>query len=209
LGRASPCNVLLLGYSHFASYTHNPSEEVVRRLDGEVIGGCRLRGLSIPVSTRYVLGEVPRILESEDPTLALGLGLNPSVGLVVLEAASANILHYRAPDEEGARREAEPIDPEGPRVLAPTIDVVRAYKACSGRGLPVTIGVSIGAYLCNALAYILERWASRRGRLAGFLHLPPHTGLALRLGLPNYQSLDLIVESVRCIMEESLEALTR
>ena len=203
------CSVLLLGYSHFASYTHNPSEEVAGRLDGGVIRGCRVRGVSIPVSTRYVLEEVPRLLENEDPTLALGLGLNPRVNLVVLEAASANILHYRAPDEDGVRREAEPIDPEGPRVLAPTIDVVRAYRACRDRGLPVTIGVSIGTYLCNALAYTIERWASRRGRLGGFLHLPPHTTLALRLGLPSYQSLDLIVESVECVIEESLEALPR
>jgi pyroglutamyl-peptidase len=209
LDSTGSCRVLLLGYSHFAGYTHNPSEEVAERLDGELVRGCRVKGLSIPVSTRYVLEEVPRILESVDPTLALGLGLNPRASLVVLEAASANILHYRSPDEEGVRRDAELIDPEGPRVLAPTIDVARAYRGCKNRGLPVTIGVSIGTYLCNALAYTIERWASQRRRLGGFLHLPPHTTLALRLGLSNYQSLDLIVESVKCVVEESLKALPR
>ncbi|MDK2383449.1 MAG: pyroglutamyl-peptidase I, partial [Candidatus Korarchaeota archaeon] len=61
-----------------------------------------------------------------------------------------------------------------------------------------------GTYLCNAAGYLASLCSSRLRVPGGFLHLPPHTDLAMRLGLPHHRPLGEIVDTVRCVAEASL-----
>ena len=195
----------MLGYSSFGPYTHNPAEEIALGLNGSTIGGCKVIGVGLRVSASEVRGRVPRLLEEADPELALGVGLNPAASKPVLEAAAANLMHFEAPDMDGFKASVEPIDPDGPPVAHARLPIRRIHRECTGhRGLPLRVSVGIGSYLCNTLGYLVMRWASERGRLGGFLHVPPHSTLALRLGLGNSLPLHLMVELVECIIEESL-----
>lgn len=201
------CKVLVIGYTGFREYQWNPAEAVAERLNGRRLVGCIVESHVIPVSISAVRKVVPRLLESVDPAVALGVGLAPSARSVLLELAAANYAYFEVEDEGGYKTGGEEVEPGGPRVVYTTIPVEAVISKCkSGRGLPLRPNVTIGTYLCGALGYILMRWGIEVGRPAGFVHIPPDTDSAMKLGLSNYISLRDAVDSVECILEATLES---
>jgi len=197
-----PCRILVLGYSWFGPYTHNPAAEVAELLDGARLGGCSIHGEALRVSAGEVLSKVPRLLEELDPRAVVGLGLNPRATKVTLELAAVNILHSSTPDVDGRRYRLREIVGGGPLAVAAPAPIEAIYKHCNEeRLLPLQVGVSIGTYLCNTLAYLIYSWAQEKGRPAAFLHVPPHSSLAMRLGMPIHASLRDIVETTLCVIE--------
>lgn len=196
------CRILVVGYSGFREYQWNTAEAVAVRLHGLRVGGCSVESRVVPVSLKAVKSLVPGLLEELDPAAALGVGLAPSARSVLLELAAANYAYFEAPDEEGYRSPGEEVAPGGPRVVHTTLPVDSIVGECRrGRGLPVRPSVSIGTYLCGVLGYTLMKWGLEKGRPAGFIHVPPDTGLAMKLGLGNYLSIRDIVDSVKCVLE--------
>lgn len=199
------CRVLLLGFTGFREYQWNPAEEVAVRLDGSTVSGCTVNSRVVPVSLKTVRGLVPRLLGEAKPDMALGVGLAPSARSVLLELAAANHAFFDVGDEDGYRAGGEEVLPGGPPVAHTTIPVARVLRECrAARGLPLRPSVSIGTYLCGALGYTLMRWGMEEGRPAGFLHIPPDTGLAMKLGLPNHLSLRDTIDTVRCVIEATM-----
>jgi pyrrolidone-carboxylate peptidase len=195
-----------MGYTGFRKYQWNPAEAVAERLNGRRVAGCIVESHVMPVSLSALRKIVPKLLETVDPAMALGVGLAPSARSALLELAAANYAYFEVEDEGGYKSSGEEVEPGGPRVVHTTIPVEAVMSECkSRRGLPLRPSVTIGTYLCGALGYMLMRWGIEAGRPAGFIHVPPDTGLAMKLGLSNYISLRDAVDSVECILEATLE----
>ncbi|BES81696.1 hypothetical protein [Pyrodictium abyssi] len=200
---------LVAGFTVFAGLQFNPAEEIARRLDGATIGGLRVHALVLPVSLRRALPLLEERLRALRPRVALGLGLSPRAGKVTLELAAVSLAHYPdTPDEDGHRAVLEPLDAGGPRAYTTRIPL-EAARTCSEKGHPVTVGLSAGTYLCNAAAYTIHRYAHRHGAAGGFLHLPPSTELAHRHHLEPATPLWLQLETVKCILEETIRHTTQ
>ncbi|MET1102069.1 MAG: hypothetical protein ABWW69_06315, partial [Pyrodictiaceae archaeon] len=153
---------------------------------------------------------VPNILRRIDPSIVVGVGLNPSLDTVVVEAASVNIASFRIKDEDGYKADFEAIIEKGPLVEATTMPLKEIYEECTvKRRLRIRVGATIGTYLCNTLGYIIMNWAKRNNKVGGFLHIPPDTDLAMRLGLEHYMSLNEIIEAVKCAIESSVKNAKR
>ncbi len=175
-------------------------------LNGRILGEHRVVGRVLPVSLRAVREKLPRLVEELRPSLILGLGLAPRAGKVLLELVFHNTAFFEEADEDGYRAWLEPLVEDGPSMVEARLPVRRIMEECGRRrGLPLRPSVSAGTYLCNAAGYLVSLSSSRLGVPGGFLHLPPHTDLAMRVGLPNHQSLRLIAETVECVLEASLE----
>jgi pyroglutamyl-peptidase len=174
---------LVLGYDTFmvrsVVVNNNPSSLVAEMLNEVRIGRCRVVGYSIPVSYRFVVEKLPEILDKGEWCCAIGVGLSPLIAKPVVELAAANVAYdsdfygYLPKDgvliseDEYAHVEPIPLD-------------VKSLRDClKHRGFEdVAYKLTIGSYLCNALAYILYRWGRRRGKPAVFIHVPPCGAIA-------------------------------
>ncbi|ALL01414.1 Pyrrolidone-carboxylate peptidase [Pyrodictium delaneyi] len=196
--------VLVAGFTVFAGFQFNPAEEIARRLDGQAIRGHRVRGLVLPVSLKRGLRLLREHLEALRPRVVLGLGLAPWARRVTLELAAVSLVHYPDyPDEDGHRAELQLLDGGGLRAYTTRLPL-EAVQACSRQGLPATVGVTAGTYLCNAAAYTIHRYAHENRVAGGFLHLPPSTELAHRHRFTATVPLWLQLETVKCILREAI-----
>jgi len=204
------CEVLIFGYTNFNRYLWNPAERVVDLLNGTKVGDCRVSGVKLPVKYNVVKEIVPKYLEERDPSVAIGVGLNPMIRKVAVELASSNLISFEVPDEGGFSTDFDFIEGEGLEVLQTRLPVEKIYRDCvSARALQLRFTLGIGSYLCNVLGYIIMKWAWMKNRVGGFLHVPPDTNLAMRLNLSNFISIDEIVSSVKCVIEKSVEEVKK
>ena len=195
-----------MGYTNFGKYLWNPAELVVEKLNGSEIEGCKVVGKKLPVSFDDVKKLVRKYLNETDPDIAVGIGLNPSLRKVALELASSNVISFEVPDEKGHKTPFDLIDGNEIQVVRTLLPVPRIVKSCSiERNLPLRPTVGIGSYLCNVLGYLVMSWVKENDRYGGFVHVPPHTDLAIKVGLNNFLSLNEIIDVIECILEETIK----
>jgi len=197
--------VLLVGFSQYGSYFYNTSEEVVRALHGRIVRGFKVEGVVLPVSLRVVRSVLPKILDEIKPGVVIGTGLNPSARRIILELAASSVLSFQTPDVDGCTTQFELLDGDI-RVVRTSLPVKRIVEECTlKRGLPLAPSLGIGSYLCNAAGFIIMDYAERNRAVGGFIHLPPHTDLAMRIGLGFSLPLSMILKSLECVLEVTLE----
>jgi len=200
--------ILITGYSHYGRYMWNPSEELVKMLDGEKLEGYILKGLTLPVSFKRTREILLNSLNTLDPAAVICLGLAPSAKKLVVELVSVNTTYFEIPDTDKYRARLEPVIERSMPVARTSLPVERIARMCiEEKNLPIRPGVSIGTYLCNVAGYVAMSWASMKKRIGGFVHIPPHTDLAMRLGLENYLPMYLIRESLLCILRAVIAEL--
>lgn len=199
--------ILLIGFTYFDKYFFNPSEDVVRALDRTNIRGYRITAIILPVSFKRALNKLCKAIEDLKPRIALGVGLAPKINKPVIELVAVNVAHAEYGDVDGYKPFCEFLEPKAPFTVSTNLPYRKCLEKCKRRGLKLDVGVSIGTYLCNAVAYTLISKIKSYGGTAGFIHIPPHTDLAMRLRLPNYIPLHEIIETVRCILEITIEEI--
>jgi len=198
----------VLGYRQFGRYLFNTCEAIVDALNGSRIGDAEVKAFSIPVSLKFVREEVPRILESLRPSIVIGLGMAPGFRRVVVEMVATNLATFEIPDSDRYVANHEEIYLGEPTIIELPIPREAILEKCiKVRKLPMKLGLSIGTYLCNALAYTIARYARRSGALGAFMHVPMHNDYALRNRFegPTIPLRDSI-ECVKCVIEACLEA---
>jgi pyroglutamyl-peptidase len=196
------CNILVSAFGVYGGYQLNPSEELAKALDGLHFNCCRVKSIVLPVSLRRAPKMLGEAFEKLKPRIAVGMGLAPRHRKVTMELAAVPVAHFpEYSDEDGVRAELEYVD-EKLQALTPTIPVQEVYNICSReRGLPLTVGVSAGTYLCNIIAYTLYKLGRIHNTYTVFLHLPPSTDLALRHGISYGTPLNVQLETVNCIID--------
>jgi pyroglutamyl-peptidase len=200
------CTILLTGFTVFRGYQLNPSDEIARALDGKNIAECTVKSLVLPVSLKKMPSILMEAVKDVKPSLLLGMGLSPRARKVTLELAAASIAHYPDyPDEDGYKAYLETLPgANGFEVLGTGLPVKDIVEECGKRNLPITVNLSVGTYLCNAVAYLIHRYAASNGIPGGFLHLPPTTELQLRHNLPHSIPFNIQLETVKCVIETAL-----
>ncbi len=67
--------ILLSGFEPFAGERRNPSREVARALDGELIAGLRVKALELPVVYDTAARLMTRVIARVQPAAVLGMGV--------------------------------------------------------------------------------------------------------------------------------------
>jgi len=202
-------NILLTGFTYYGSYYYNPSEEAIEVFNETIfMKKYRVVGVKLPVSHSRASKLLMRYLEKYKPDLVIGLGLSPRIRELVLELVATNIVHHETPDIDGETKWIEYIEGEELKVLHTRLPYKVILKECrKKRSLPITINTSIGQYLCNHIAYLIHKYSWKKHKIGGFIHIPPHTRLALRNKLTNYQPFNTITDTLKCIIETTLNTM--
>ena len=179
-----PLRVLVSGFESFAGLAYNPSQDVVETLvrgaeSGQLItqrehGLVLLHTLVLPVEFGRAGKLLTAAVDEHQPDVVISVGLAAGTGSVRLERVGLNLRDARIPDNSGAQPLSEPIMEEGQNAYFSTLRLKAAEQRIAEAGIPVTLSLSAGSYLCNEVLYTLLHHlvGSQLPTAAGFMHIP-------------------------------------
>jgi pyroglutamyl-peptidase len=200
-----PC-VLLTGFEPFADEPINPSQEVVRRLDGAMIGGHRVIGAILPVAFADAPAALADALDRHRPALVIALGQAGGRSEISLERIAVNLIDARIADNLGL----QPIDTEviarGPSAYFATLPVKAICARLQALGIPAAVSLSAGSFVCNQVFYWLCHLlaADHPQTRGGFVHVPWLPEQALRHSGQPWLPLDMMIAGMHATIECAL-----
>ncbi len=168
-----PPIIVVTGFAPFGGERINPSWEVARDLDGDIIGGLQVKSVRLPVNCLAAARRVAAAFVRYRPRAILGLGQARGRPALSLERIAINLYEQRKAGQLNARNDGHPVIPNGPDAYFSRLPMGAILKALERRKIPASISLSAGAYGCNAAMYAALHATRRRPNFpAGFIHLP-------------------------------------
>lgn len=163
--------VLLTGFDPFGGAESNPSWEAVCRVPEE-IAGHRVEKVQLPTVFTMAAELLRREIARIRPEIVICCGVaNGRTGLTP-ELVAINYRHARIPDNAGQTFLDQPIDPDGPAAYMTRLPVHGMIAAMQAAGIPASLSLSAGAYVCNDVYYALLGCEEAYGHRGLFLHVP-------------------------------------
>jgi pyroglutamyl-peptidase len=192
--------LLLTGFEPFGGDAVNPSWELAQRMDGEMLGGWRVRALCLPCSFAAAPPALAAALAGR-PSAVLSLGLAGSRSALSVERVAVNLMDARIPDNAGLQPVDEAIVPGGPAARFSRLPVKAMVHAARQAGVPAELSFSAGSFVCNQVFYQLLHALRRRPLVpAGFVHVPWATGMGPAGGEGSALPLDEQLRGLRAML---------
>jgi len=164
-------SILLTGFEPFGGAEVNPSWEAVQ-LVPDCVGGHAVHRLRLPV----VFGGAAEILLDQirclHPELVVCCGVAGGRTGVTPELVAINYRQAKIADNAGQRFSGQPIVPGGETAFMTRLPVNRMVEAIQAAGIPASLSLSAGAYVCNDLYYHLLAAEKELGHRGLFVHVP-------------------------------------
>lgn len=174
-------SILATGFEPFGGETVNPSGEIVLRLDGRLVAGCRVRGIVLPCSFAGSWERLEPELRRLRPVLVVCFGQAGGRDGITPERVAVNIDDASIPDNAGFQPADRSIAPGGPAARWSTLPVKAIAAALRARAIPSSVSNTAGTFVCNHVFYaLMGALRRRRGVRGGFIHVPwlPEQGVA-------------------------------
>jgi len=165
-------NLLVTGFDPFGGEHVNPSWELARSLNGELVAGARIVAVQLPCVFGEALTRLDEALERVRPALVLAIGQAGGRCDLSLERVAINVDDARIPDNAGAQPVDEPVVREGPAAYFSTLPIKAIVAGLRAAGFPASVSQTAGTFVCNHLFYGLQHRLDGRGVRSGFMHIP-------------------------------------
>ena len=175
LARTQPTPILVFGFEPFLDFDENPTQLLVQRLNARTFEGERVTGVVLPVEYEGAERSITRAIDRVKPGLAIGFGLAAGREKVNPEKIAVNYRSAESEDNSGRKMAGSPIDVSGPDGLFTSLPVEGLVAFLNAHGIPASLSLSAGSYVCNTAMYVIVREARRRGFMGGFVHVPCHS----------------------------------
>ena len=188
--------VLLTGFEPFGTATSNPSSEIVKQISGDSIVTAIL-----PVAYAGSAERLLALIAEHNPDVVICLGQAEGRTQITPEKVAINLDDARLPDNAGVQRSDVKILDDGPDAYFTSLPIKEMVDAAKAAGVPASVSLSAGAFLCNHVFYIAQnKFAGTKVR-SGFIHVPLMDSQALEFpGLPT-MLLDQMIKAVRAMLE--------
>ena len=188
--------VLLTGFEPFGTATSNPSGEIVKQISGDNIVTAIL-----PVAYTQSADRLLALIAEHNPDVVICLGQAEGRTAITPEKVAINLDDARLADNEGVIRNNVKIFESGADAYFSTLPIKEMVDAIKAQGIPATVSLSAGAFLCNHVFYVAQnKFAGTKVR-SGFVHVPLMVSQASEFpGLPT-MPLDQMVTAVRVMLE--------
>ena len=188
--------VLLTGFEPFGTATSNPSGEIVKQVSGDNIVTAIL-----PVTYAQSAERLLELIAEHNPDVVICLGQAEGRTQITPEKVAINLDDARLPDNAGVRRSDVKILDDGPDAYFTTLPIKEMVDAIKAQGIPASVSLSAGAFLCNHVFYVAQNKFSGTKVRSGFVHVPLMDSQAPEFpGLPT-MPLDQMVKAVRAMLE--------
>jgi len=186
--------LLLSGFEPFLQFPINPTEQIIKSLDGEHIGDYVIKGILLPVdfgnSSKLLIEE----MEKEKTDAVVSIGLAGGRNCITPERVAINC-RDGAEDNEGNQYQDAPIIEGGPAAYFSTLPIRKIVNVLKENHIPAEISNSAGTYLCNDIMYSVLYYLEKNqiDIPAGFIHVPANHKLAAqsKRPLPSWSDQDL------------------
>ena len=188
--------VLLTGFEPFGKASSNPSGEIVKQISGDNIITAIL-----PVAYAQSAERLLALIAEHNPDVVICLGQAEGRTQITPEKVAINLDDARLADNEGVLRNDVKILEDGPDAYFSTLPIKEIVEEIKATGVPASVSLSAGAFLCNHVFYIAQnKFAGTKVR-SGFVHVPLMDEQAGEFpGLPT-MPLDQMVRAVRTMLE--------
>lgn len=196
-------NILLTGFEAFLGMKSNPTEVIVRSLDGETINGNKIIGKVLPVDFKETSSIILEHIDKYQPSVVISLGLAAGRNRITPERIAINCMDGE-PDNSGNQYDGQRILEDAPDAYFSTLPIKKMTAKLLEHNLPAKISNTAGTYLCNQTMYTVRHHIETNNldMISGFIHIPAHHELALtNPKLPSWSVKDL-EEAVRVIIGE-------
>ena len=188
--------VLLTGFEPFGTATSNPSGEIVKQISGDNIVTAIL-----PVAYTQSADRLLALIAEHNPDVVICLGQAEGRTAITPEKVAINLDDARLADNEGVLRNDVKILEDGPAAYFSTLPVKEMVDAIKAQGIPASVSLSAGAFLCNHVFYLAQNKFVGTKIRSGFVHVPLMDSQAPEFpGLPT-MPLDQMVTAVRVMLE--------
>ncbi|WLD93061.1 pyroglutamyl-peptidase I [Alkalihalobacillus sp. AL-G] len=173
--------LLLTGFEPFLDHGSNPTEYIVRTLDGRVVGSFQITGRVLPVDFERSADLLLNYVEEVQPDTVISLGLAAGRAKITPERVAINV-NDGVRDNSGNKPVDAPINQNGPDAYFSTLPIRNMVNALLENGIPAEISNTAGTYLCNNVMYSMLHSAKERGTniQAGFIHVPASFELTMQ-----------------------------
>lgn len=213
--------LLLTGFEPFLNFKINPTEEIVRELDHQIIGHYQVISRVLPVDFTESEKLLLEYMEELQPDAVVSLGLAAGRAHITPERIAINCKDAGgAPDNNGVVLQDAPINPDGPDGYFSTLPIRAMVNHLNENNFPAKISNTAGTYLCNNVMYaalhkLAQQVAGRAAKAnptdtekpniaqipAGFIHIPASHQLATQLNnTPSWSQTDL-TEAIKLTIE--------
>ncbi|HEY6940990.1 pyroglutamyl-peptidase I [Dokdonella sp.] len=169
----APC-VLLTGFEPFGGESINPSQEIVRALDGATVAGHRVVGRVLPVSFAATLPMLEELVERHRPAVVIALGQAGGRSEISLERIAVNLVDARIADNDGLQPIDQPVVAGAPSAYFTSLPSKAIVARLRERGIPAGASLSAGSFVCNQVFFAIAHLVATRLPQArgGFVHVP-------------------------------------
>ncbi|WP_042463402.1 pyroglutamyl-peptidase I [Neobacillus dielmonensis] len=192
--------LLLTGFEPFLDFPINPTEKIVKELDGQTIGDYQIKGLLLPVTYDEAGQRVLDAVNQINPDAVISLGLAGGRENITPERIAINC-RDGAPDNKGVILNDAPIYEDGPAGYFSKLPIRKFVETLKEHGYPAEISNTAGTYLCNNVMYTVLHALKDKNVPAGFVHIPASHELAVnqKKRIPSWSSRDLL-EAVKIMI---------
>lgn len=191
--------LLLSGFEPFLGFSINPTESIVKELDGKVIGHYQVHGLLLPVDFENAGPKILQEMENVQPDAVISLGLAAGRSSITPERIAVNCRDGEA-DNKGVALQDSPIIQNAPDGYFSTLPIRKMVNVLNENGYPAKISDTAGTYLCNNVMYTVLH-ATGKCLPSGFVHIPASHELAVayKKEMPSWSQKDLTRAIVKII----------
>jgi pyroglutamyl-peptidase len=159
--------ILVTGFEPFAGATLNPSGEIVKRLEREGLVTAIL-----PVEYDAATARVLELVEEHQPDAVICLGQAEGRSTISFERVAVNLDDAKLADNAGVTRIDTEINPNGAAAYFTTLPIREMADAVFEAGIPASLSLSAGTFVCNHIFYELQQALAATGIPSGFVHVP-------------------------------------
>lgn len=159
--------ILVTGFEPFAGATLNPSGEIVKRLEREGLVTAIL-----PVEYDAATARVLELVEEHQPDAVICLGQAEGRSTISFERVAVNLDDAKLADNAGVTRIDTEINPNGAAAYFTTLPIREMADAVFEAGIPASLSLSAGTFVCNHIFYELQQALAATGVPSGFVHVP-------------------------------------
>jgi pyroglutamyl-peptidase len=168
-----PPILILTGFEPFRGERINPSWEIARELDGETIGGLRIKSVRVPVSCAKASRRITGAIVRYRPRAVIGLGEAGWRPAISLERIAINLADDRGALAKTGDPGTTPVIRGAPDAYFARMPLRAIVRELDRKDIPASVSLSAGAYACNALMYSALHYLRTKPQVpVGFIHLP-------------------------------------
>lgn len=164
--------VLLTGFEPFNNARLNPSEQLVIRVKADDVPGADIVTAVLPVEYSQSASTLIRLVTEHNPDVVICFGQAEGRTSITPERFAVNLNDASIADNAGQIRIDQPIQLGAPLALESTLPVKELVLALRSEGIPASLSLSAGAFVCNHIFYELQNELTDIVIESGFVHVP-------------------------------------